>query len=293
VLSTYNSALSSASTLFALELWQPLLDPDASPARLVLVGRVFGVASTVISMVLAPVLLRVEGIWEFQQKMNTIFSLPVVTLFLVGMFTTRPGPRAARLGFALGFVTYATAVLTWQTPYWLHVYGVSFVCTAALIYFVPLKEAPAAPLVGVCGSHLRGVVVVCVAVALLVVAQVAALQFATPGRIAAFFGLWGLCMLGLVLLPTRSDADDAEKKPVMAADVLTETRPRSTSDLFKVEDVGDLSEVQNVTGFFGIVGADDVLPDLVGASSLDGVKNHEETRLVEAENDFDPLARTP
>ena len=90
-----------------------------------------------------------------------------------------------------------------------------------------------------------------------------------------------------------SAADDAEKKPVMAADVLTETHPRSTSDLFKVEDVGDLSEVQNVTGFFGIVGADDVLPDLVGASSLDGVKNHEETRLVEAENDFDPLARTP
>merc|ERR1712046_486420 len=65
VLSTFNSALNSASTLFCLEVYTIYVNPEASPERVVQVGTWFGVALTLVSFVLAPQLASVKTIFDF------------------------------------------------------------------------------------------------------------------------------------------------------------------------------------------------------------------------------------
>mmetsp|Transcript_173335 Transcript_173335/g.550241 ORF Transcript_173335/g.550241 Transcript_173335/m.550241 type:complete len:558 (+) Transcript_173335:124-1797(+) len=84
VLSTFNSALNSASTIFGLEIYQIYINPEAADGRIVMVSTIFGALLTLLSFVIAPQLAHVGGIFNFLQKMNSIVSLPIVTVFVRG-----------------------------------------------------------------------------------------------------------------------------------------------------------------------------------------------------------------
>merc|ERR1711920_876772 len=63
VLSTFNSALQSASTLFGLEIYRVYLKPDASDEKVVSVATIFGASLTLLSFLLAPQLEHVDSIF--------------------------------------------------------------------------------------------------------------------------------------------------------------------------------------------------------------------------------------
>merc|ERR1712110_1381576 len=104
VLSTFNSALNSSSTIFGLEIYKIYINPDASEERVVRIATVFGASLTIVSFFIAPMLASIDSIFGFLQQMNTIVSLPIVTIFFVGIATSMPDSFAAKVGFAVGVV---------------------------------------------------------------------------------------------------------------------------------------------------------------------------------------------
>jgi len=146
VLSTYNSALQSASTLFGLEVYAIYINPTADAAKLKSSATFFGIGLSLFSYVLAPQLMRFESIFEYLQKINAMTALPIVTAFCVGLATRLPDHFAAKMGFAVGVVSYGACqfVKSPPFPHYLHMFAICFVgavlTTLAATYISPLRK---------------------------------------------------------------------------------------------------------------------------------------------------------
>ncbi len=107
ILSSFNSALNSTCTLFSLGIYRGLCKPAADDAEVVRVGRWFGWIVALISMCVAPLLAGTGGIFEYLQRMNGIYFIPILAVVAGGMiFRFTPAP-AARLTLVLGVVLIA------------------------------------------------------------------------------------------------------------------------------------------------------------------------------------------
>ncbi len=107
VLSSFNSALNSACTLFSLGVYQPMIQPGASDAQVVRSGRIFGWGIALIAMVVAPLLANVGGIFAYLQKMNGLYFIPIFSVVLAGMLSKRMPPLAAKAALIIGFTVIA------------------------------------------------------------------------------------------------------------------------------------------------------------------------------------------
>ncbi|MEC9070852.1 MAG: solute:sodium symporter family transporter, partial [Myxococcota bacterium] len=139
ILSSFNSALNSASTLFCLEFYQGYMKPEAPPETVVRVGKGFGAALAVGAMVIAPLLAQMESIFEYLQKVNGLYSVPIITIFLVGVLTRKPGASAAKAAILVGGGAYS--VFTFfpvEGLHWLHGYAISF--AAGLIIMAVMSQ---------------------------------------------------------------------------------------------------------------------------------------------------------
>ena len=115
ILSSFNSALNSASTLFCLEFYEGRVAPakseeeEAARAQhIVKVGQVFGISLAVLAVMIAPQLVRMGTIFEYLQKANGLFSVPVISIFLV---LSSP-KRHLQLG-----PSSQSCLAFWSTPY--------------------------------------------------------------------------------------------------------------------------------------------------------------------------------
>merc|ERR1719277_1048808 len=102
VLSTFNSALNSASTMFSLEIYKIYIDTEATQESLVKVGGFFGIILALATFFIAPQFAGSPGIFNQLQLFNTIISLPILSVFFVGILTTLPDALAAKSGFIVG-----------------------------------------------------------------------------------------------------------------------------------------------------------------------------------------------
>merc|ERR1719327_2152235 len=74
ILSTFNSALNSASTLFGLELYKVYVNREATEERVVQVSTFFGASLAVGAIIIAPNLEGVESIFDLLQRIKTLAS---------------------------------------------------------------------------------------------------------------------------------------------------------------------------------------------------------------------------
>ena len=85
ILSSFNSVLNSASTMFTLDLYRSAFKPDASDAHCVKVGKIYGTIAGCVSIVIAPFVMNAKGITTFLNSMSQFVSLPVLCTIL-GVF---------------------------------------------------------------------------------------------------------------------------------------------------------------------------------------------------------------
>lgn len=104
ILSSFNSALNSTCTLFSKGLYGKVLNRDADDASLVRAGKVFGWVIALFAMTLAPLLDGQESIFSYLQKMNGMYFIPIFSVVLIGMLTTRVPAFAARNALITGLV---------------------------------------------------------------------------------------------------------------------------------------------------------------------------------------------
>lgn len=107
ILSSFNSALNSSCTLFSLGIYKGVLHKAADETSVVRSGKVFGWIVAIIAMSVAPLLAQTTQIFEYLQKMNGMYFIPIFAVVLVGMVTRRVPAIAAKLALLIGFASIA------------------------------------------------------------------------------------------------------------------------------------------------------------------------------------------
>jgi SSS family solute:Na+ symporter len=130
VMSSFNSMLNSASTIFTMDLYARHWRPDAPPRRLVGVGRIATAGFAVIACLWAPTISRFEGVYTYIQTVWGFITPGIVAAFLFGMVVKKAPPAAAIGAMLLGVPLYG--VLLWQLP------GVAFLHHMAITFLVQL-----------------------------------------------------------------------------------------------------------------------------------------------------------
>lgn len=153
IISTYNSFLNSGATIFMLDIYKPLINPNVSEQRLVRLAKIVSLVIAVFSIAFAPTLQSVDGIFSFAKAVAGFFNIPIITLVLVGMFTRWATPLGAKLAvaFHLVFYTLMRYVVQIDSPNslagfrisFIHVFGISFFIMLVIIY-VTAKLKPVA-----------------------------------------------------------------------------------------------------------------------------------------------------
>lgn len=141
ILSSFNSALNSASTLFSLQFYKGYINKYASGEEIVATGKKFGIALAITSIFIAPLLEQMQSIFEYLQKVNGLYSVPIIGIFLLGITTKHIPALAAKIGMIVGMAFYAffTFINIKNVPqffadgdgdlHWLHGYFISFIAS--------------------------------------------------------------------------------------------------------------------------------------------------------------------
>ncbi len=108
ILSSFNSALNSSVTLFGLDIYKAHINTDANEQQVVKVGKRFGLGLALFSMLIAPLILYAEdGLFGYLQEVNGCYSIPILTIIVVGYFTKYVPAIAAKIGIISGVVLYS------------------------------------------------------------------------------------------------------------------------------------------------------------------------------------------
>ena len=87
ILSTFNSVLNSAATLFSLDVYKKYLNPTASTKSVVRSGQICSFVVAVFAVVAAPLIFfGQEAIFGFFQTLNGVYFIPLLAIIMVGMF---------------------------------------------------------------------------------------------------------------------------------------------------------------------------------------------------------------
>lgn len=140
VLSTFNSVLNSASTLYARNVYKPFFGQDKSELQVVKSGRWFAISVGVVGVLVSPFLMYTgTGLFTWLQTVNGFFNVPILTIILLGYVTKRVSSRAANIGLVFFVVFYGLSqtVFSSQMAAWnlhfMHISAILFVATSALI----------------------------------------------------------------------------------------------------------------------------------------------------------------
>lgn len=92
ILSSFNSVLNSASTMFTLDLYRSSINPKATDVHCVKIGKIYGTLAGAVAIVIAPFVMYANGITTFLNSMSQFVSLPVLCTIL-GVFMFRRLPK--------------------------------------------------------------------------------------------------------------------------------------------------------------------------------------------------------
>jgi SSS family solute:Na+ symporter len=130
VLSSFNSCLNSASALYTLDLHVKYVNPAADVRR---IGNRVALVYTLGALAMVPVYQHAASIIDMLQRLNGLYSMPVLAIFVVAVFFHRVDARAARIGLAFGTALYALFTFGWQPAHYIHLMFVTLVATVGLI----------------------------------------------------------------------------------------------------------------------------------------------------------------
>ncbi len=154
ILSTFNSVLNSASTLFALNVYKPAVKGNVSDKALIKVGKIFALIIAIISMFVAPLILNAPaGLYDYLQTINGFFNVPIFTIIFMGYMTKRVPPIAAKIAITFFVTVYALTQIHTFFPsfnvfntgiHYLHISAILFVLSCIIMFIIgkikPMSE---------------------------------------------------------------------------------------------------------------------------------------------------------
>ena len=119
ILSSFNSVLNSSVTLFGLDIYKQHINKDADERTVVKYGKRFGIVLAIAAMFIAPLIANAGSLFAYLQEVNGIYSIPILTIIVVGFLTKRVPAIAAKIGLASGCLLYIISQFFMQ-PYFIN-----------------------------------------------------------------------------------------------------------------------------------------------------------------------------
>jgi SSS family solute:Na+ symporter len=106
VLSTFNSVLNSAATLFSLGVYQGAVNRKAEGRQLVVAGRACSIVLAIAAMLAAPSIDTSGSLYNYLQQINATFFGPMLAVILAALFTRRTSAAAAKTALIAGPIAF-------------------------------------------------------------------------------------------------------------------------------------------------------------------------------------------
>ncbi|MCW5515072.1 solute:sodium symporter family transporter [Muriicola sp. Z0-33] len=174
ILSSFNSVLNSSVTLFGIDIYKQHINQEAPEKTVVKYGKIFGVCLALAAMFIAPMIANAGSLFNYLQEINGIYSIPILTIIVVGYLTKKVPAIAAKVGIISGSLLYIISQFWLQPkfiasaleeakaagisdaaelalveadayPHYLHVMAILFITNSAIMLIIgriyPRKEA--------------------------------------------------------------------------------------------------------------------------------------------------------
>ena len=127
-MSTLDSLLNSAATIFVIDIYKPFINPDVSQKGTVRVGRIVTFVLMILACLWAPVINQFEGgLYLFLQLYWGFIQPGVVAVFFLGFVWQRVPAGAAFWGMLLNIPVYGALLYFIPGIAFLHHMGITFV----------------------------------------------------------------------------------------------------------------------------------------------------------------------
>src|SRR5690606_14850602 len=96
IISSFNSGLHSAATLFGLDFYKGLFRKEATDQQIVRAGKIFGTVLAILAMLTAPMISDAESLFLLMKRINAVFNMPILAVVVMAMFTRSVPAIAAK-----------------------------------------------------------------------------------------------------------------------------------------------------------------------------------------------------
>ena len=143
ILSSFNSVLNSASTMFTLDLYRTAINPKASDMQCVKVGKIYGTCAGAIAICVAPFVMFAQGITTFLNSMSQFVSLPILFTILGALIFRKAPKYAPKVITAVHVIAYGAFMLlkpcyptSGEPIHYLYAIAVLFVVEFAIMWYL-------------------------------------------------------------------------------------------------------------------------------------------------------------
>jgi SSS family solute:Na+ symporter len=155
ILSSFNSALNSCVTLFGIDIYQEYIKKEATEKEIVKAGKSFGIFLAILSMIVAPFIANAGSVFAYLQEINGTYSIPILTIVVVGYTTKYVSAFAAKVGLLSGVILYSisqfiikpmfdtkeivngvTTITGNSYPHFLHIMAILFVLNIVIMLII-------------------------------------------------------------------------------------------------------------------------------------------------------------
>lgn len=148
VMSTLDSLLNSATTIFTMDIYKSYIEKDSSPKQLVKVGRIVTIILVLIGCLWAPIVSKFEGGLYFFLQVYWGFVIPgVVAVFFFGIIWKKVPAAAAIWGMLLNIPIYGLCLFLMPDVSYLHHMEITFIIIALFIIGMTIMKPLEKPVI--------------------------------------------------------------------------------------------------------------------------------------------------
>lgn len=138
VLSTYNSLLNSAATLFCFDIYKPVLNPTVTDEKLIKVAKIVATFLAIFSMFVAPLTMYAEGgLFEVMRRFTGFFNIPTIAIVLIGFFSKKVTALSAKIAVIGHIVLYTLLIFILKVKInYIHIMGILFVIDTLIMFTI-------------------------------------------------------------------------------------------------------------------------------------------------------------
>ena len=138
ILSTFNSVLNSAATVFSLDIYKKYISRNADENQLVKMGKMTTAILAVFAILIAPYVANAPaGLYQLLQQLNGIFFIPIATILIAGFFFPKVSAVGAKVGLLFGVLFYILMYYVIEVDlHFFHLLGLEFVLNIIVMHLV-------------------------------------------------------------------------------------------------------------------------------------------------------------